>query len=414
MTRQSPSPGRSTALSLLSSLAVAALAAALYRRVWGGLGGFVAAIDPRGTLLFSDFLLHYLPAGQGLFATGAPAPGYFYSVFFALLLASFGTPSLATATWVWGGLQLLAVALLAWLPGRRFRHDSAGSYSLHLVALALSVPLLHNFKWGQISSFLTLAVLFACLCYSDRRPGLAAVGLAAATAVKYYPGFFALYFLLRRRGRFLAVFAASTLLLLAVLPAAVLGPRRAFEFQRLAVEQARVARATWVPVDPNSQYVASVLPRWAGGSPASETLRFWRLAGYAVCLFNLAAVWRLGRLPMRREIRHSFALLLCSTPFFLDTSWPHYFIYLPFCQAVAYLGLGRGSAWPREATGRAAGAHTALALASVFLASVPLLLWFGDWTAYAHAGALFFANLLCLAALHLGVWQPPADPGTPL
>lgn len=53
--------------------------------------------------LYCDFTRQYYPTGQEILISGQPSKGYFYSSFFALLLAPFGRMALEPA---WRGGRL--------------------------------------------------------------------------------------------------------------------------------------------------------------------------------------------------------------------------------------------------------------------------------------------------------------------
>ena len=119
-----------------------------------------------------------------------------------------------------------------------------------------------------------------------------------------------------------------------------------------------------------------------------------------------------------------FVLIACTVPFWLRTSWSHYFVHLPLAQILlagmlaessessAARGAGpAGSAAsgsePAAGMPRPAGSRTrardALVLAvlvapSVFLSNVLGLFATEGWWYYANAGSLFFANALVLLA----------------
>ena len=84
------------------------------------------------------------------------------------------------------------------------------------------MPLLHNLKWGQVSTLVTGGAFATLFLYRRGRVTAAAVVLGLAVAVKYYVAVVAFAFLLRRDWRFLAVLAVTVVLFWLVIPTACL------------------------------------------------------------------------------------------------------------------------------------------------------------------------------------------------
>jgi hypothetical protein len=80
-----------------------------------------------------------------------------------------------------------------------------------------------NFANGQVNLFTLALVLLAMRAYRRDRDVAAGAWIAAGAAIKIVPGFFAVYFLMRRSWRSFAAAVIVTALLVFVLPAAILG-----------------------------------------------------------------------------------------------------------------------------------------------------------------------------------------------
>jgi Glycosyltransferase family 87 len=117
-----------------------------------------------------------------------------------------------------------------------------------------------------VSVFLVASELIALRLYDRRHKLGAALLLAFAIAIKFYPAVFLLYFVLRRDGAFVSTCLGATIVLL-VLPVAWIGWERAFEFQSVASKALLAAEDTWLRRDPNSQ-------RRLVGDCASSAQRF--------------------------------------------------------------------------------------------------------------------------------------------
>lgn len=385
--------------------AMAVLIFLYYRVVWGGVPGLVVALD-HCRELYCDFVRQYYPTGRELLISGRPSNGYFYSSFFALLLVPLGHLDHGAAVSWWSVAQLIGVGLLL-LPALNYYPRSRAAFSLYVVLLALSMPLLHNLKWGQVSSLVTGGVFAALFLYQRGRAGAAAVVLGLAVAIKYYVAVVAFYFLVRRDWRFLVVLAAAFSLFWLLIPTVVLGPEGNWSFYQTVRERVAHALATWMPEDINAQYMPSVVGRWLGTGAGRGV---WRLLGYGVFLANLAAVARLIRRGIPRAAEWAVALLFLSLPFAIETSWPHYFVYLPFAQTLAWSELSN-----LPATERRRRWYLWLLLAlSIILASMPFFQLVGRWQDYSRLGVLFVANLSLFILAHaLTLRQPAAESDPP-
>ena len=107
-------------------------------------------------------------------------------------------------------------------------------------------------------------------------------------------------------------------------------------------------------------------------------------------------------------------LVFSSVPFWLKTSWTHYFVHLPLAHTML-----TGMLVDRNAPFRATRglALAVLVAPSVFLASLAGLASYADregWLFYAADGSLFFANLFVLFALAMLIAEAHAREGAPL
>lgn len=373
-----------------------------YALLWGSVQGFVEAMDHCG-ILFCDFDRHYHAMGRRIFAERAPVWRFLYTPGFAILLSPFGALDKDTALPLWGAFQLASLAVLAAFCVGVARRRSEGAGYLALGLTLTSQPVLHNFKWGQMSVPLVAAVLLAAALARRGRGIAGGALLAIATGVKYYAALFALPFLLRRDARALAGFAAGLIFFLVLLPGALLGLEETRSFY--AAVHARLAEVDAVALrDPNSQSLAAVADRLWGGAFLRLTGRAHAWPGYALAAANLAGLaWARRRLRSQQD-EWTLTLLFASLPFLLPTSWPHYFAYLPFGQAFVLCALA-----PRgEPLGARAAALALLWLPSVLLSNVVVFVAFGPWQRYSASGCLFFSNLLLLAAAYAGLALGPA------
>ncbi|HET9886463.1 MAG TPA: glycosyltransferase family 87 protein [bacterium] len=377
-----------------------AAAAALHLATWRSFPDFMRRTD-KYRLLFADFVLQYRPAAQEILTSGAPYPGYYYSAFFALLLAPLVGVSEPAALWLWGGVQIAATLLLAILS---VRFSPPGFAGVALFVFFTSAPILHNFKWGQVSVLVTLLVYASFLALQSRRALGAAMLLAFAAATKYYPALFLLPLVTKARARFLFLFGGFFALFFFVIPAVILGPEKSLEFLRLSRESWSRDSARHM-VDINSQYFPHLVERWqqalrgpfapisAEASTQRRALAAASLAVFAGAALAARRAWARGT---PREAVRSASLLFAVVPFLLPTSWPHYFAFLPCAQVIA---MGDVLSEPTAARRALFGA---ILLISILLGSMVPFAFVTGWRTYSYLGGPFLAGVLVFLILVRG------------
>lgn len=367
-----------------------------YRLLWGDLHGFVVHVDHYDKL-FCDFVNHYYPMGRMILSFPWPVDGFYYSAFFAIVLRPLGAMSPGHALWAWGVVQGVGAIMLGVLSARQLGRFGPWQAALFTLVFLTSLPLLHNLKWGQVSVVVTLTVLAASVARRDGRPVLAGVLIAFGIAIKYYSALFLVYYAVRREWRVVWVAAATAVLLLMIVPGMVLGPRAAFLFsQESFVEVSRDAH--FMVEDRNSQYFPFVVQRLVG--PASGlSLPVLEWVGALIALLGLRIVWALRATATQEAASVSLAVTFLAVSFVVPPSWPHYFVYLPFCQMVILrrtaepdIGL-----WTRRAV-------RGLAVVSIALASVFVLNALQTWARYVSFPFLFVSNALLLLGFHCLPW----------
>lgn len=382
-----------------AQLAVAVVCVLAILAQWPSIEAFVAAID-HGDVPFGDFVFHYYPTARNSIREGAPAGGFFYPAGFAVLLAPLGRAELETAKTLW---FLVLAASVLWTATWVVRAAAPRQPALAVLGTALvltSVPVLHDFKWGQVSVLIVAAGATAFILRAKDRPNPAAALLGIAAAIKGYPLVFVGWFFLRRDWRFFLRACAACAVTLVVLPAIVMGPTHALFFQKVATNSV-LGAADGVLYDFNSQFAPAVLARYHGGwgVAARSITRAGELGAFAAlgiiaALLLLLSRTKAPRITERREL-WAFVLLASTVPFWLKTSWTHYFVHLPLAQVLLTSTLVDRRR-PRDV------AVLALLVApSVFLSNALGLRATEGWLPYAESGSPFFANLLVLLATAL-------------
>lgn len=373
---------------------------AYYWLQWKTLDGFVTAID-HGDELFGDLVTFYYPMAQNIFSAKMPVPGYYYSAFFALLISPLGTLPIAQVKLIWGILQVFLAAVLGIVSSEKLLELPRAAKVFFLFLFLTSFPLLHNFKWGQVSVLITLCIFTVIWFYKNEYYIPAGILLAFAVSIKYYPAIFIIYPLFKRNYRFLISFGLSTLTFLAVIPSIMLGPLEWINFEKAV--SVLIADAKFAG-DVNSQYFGHVALRMFSLEDAPYKKKvlsaFLEGVGGLVLLANIGIIWKIQKKEVQDALILSTGILFLSLPFIIQTSWSHYFVYLPFFQTVILVQSLKNFKGNKEFTPALALTILSCAASSVFAFNL-----FPDWSEYNDAGMLFTSNLLLLFAFYLVLWS---------
>jgi hypothetical protein len=397
---------------------IIALLFTYYARTWQSFAAAVA-VCPRQ---FCDFLDYYYPMGEAIVRTGLLVEGFLYSPFIAILLAVFPPLGLNASLVLWGILQVLFVSLYVLL----FRRLVPAGLPIQLLFVALtlsSFPLLLNLMGGQVSVFMTVALLGMLVPYERGRRAAAAGLVAFAVSFKFFPIIFLASFAARRDTRFLLFAAAACGAFLFVVPGLLLGGGDTLRFYGALFDSFR--ESGWVVANPHSQFFPHVVLRLADatGHDANAHLSLLRWIAYGVAAANMGLLFLVQRARLRHADLWSFQVLFLTIPFILKTSWAHDFVFLSFTQALLAWRLLEGekaaprtdtakkrshaSAW-RERAPRARTAVTFfLLLVSIVFSNIVFFNLLGSFPRYGFFAFLFWADVLLLIALYV-VLLPPA------
>lgn len=299
--------------------------------VWpGGISAMVAATD-KESFVYGDFHDYYYPAGRMILKVAKPLGGYFYTPSFALLLHFFTPESYGDAIILWGVFQHLWIILLFIIPGIYLAARSGKKlyFYLYILLTLLCFPLYHNLKWGQLSVMIVFCTIFALILHERRQYWLAAISLATATLAKYYPATFIIYFIIRRDTSFIGKFTVVMLIMGLLLPATVFGFATTGEFYRLLHAELDYAR-DWVIYDMNSQFFPHVVLRMAGMEAEATARGILAIAGMLICLMVFYKIHK-ATMTGKNDSMFSASAVFLLFPLMINTSWPHYFVYMPFC-----------------------------------------------------------------------------------
>ena len=369
--------------------------AVYYRLQWGSFARFVKAID-HYTGFMLDFGIYYSMSKQ-ILALPTPVAGYYYTAFFALVLTPLSALKLSSALVVWEAIQYACVAAMCFIAARLLTLPPPGMV-LYAGLCVTSFPMLHCYRWGQVSLLLTACIMGAFLASSKNNRVLAGVLLAFAAAIKFYPAFFILYFILKRDVRTCAAFGLAAILFYLVFPAAVLGFSHWLEFERAVIKAIRDAQ--WVSQNINSQYVVHAGLRWFAiifhRVAGNTAVRVLTIVSYVIALSSIVMVWVFQRRTSGEKHALSLVTIFLSIPFVIKTAWPHYFVYLPLCQAAVFSYYASSfrtlDLWGMVLAG--------LSLLSMMSSSVFIFNLFPSWYEYSSFALLFLANLLILVSVY--------------
>jgi len=382
---------------------VALVSAVVFLR--GGAQAFFLELDPsnasgvcfdgREVLLPCDFAKVYYPQGVSLREGGLAVRGFYYSPFFAVCMQVLAQLPYGAARVAWLSIVLLGASTLVCLPSLFGILTTRWASLAYVVVLSTSLPLLHDLLYGQVSCILTALVGLSFWAYQRKRPALSAVLLGLATAIKFYPALFALYYLARRDVRAAVQFGVTVSVCVVLIPLAVLGGHGYVAFIA-SIARNLAQLKTYVETTAFSNAAVTVLPGaarvWLGGE--AEGMR--RIAiGLSVCV-AAAILWLTVRAARRDDALSALLLGFAALPFVVRSCWVHYFVFLPLLQASVLV------------TSRVASASVPLrwcglcgSLSSAAMISYPYFSLVGDADSFYRAGFPFWATCALLPALCL-------------
>jgi hypothetical protein len=207
--------------------------------------------------------------------------------------------------------------------------------------LLVCYPFRLHLEQGQLAIALLALVIGAWVADRNGRPALAGSLLATATAIKLFPGFLFVFFLVRRRWRALAG-GALTLIVLALATAAVLGGDIFAVYIREILAGVGDFRSGWGNVSLPGVWFKLF-------DPVTDRMRvepLWRDAALArtgsfVCGAIVTAVvaWFALSANSRSEEDRAFGLTIVAMLLVSPLTWEHYLPLLLLPLALAWIDL---------------------------------------------------------------------------
>jgi len=373
-------------------LGVLAVCGALILAWAGGTSRLAVAIDENCAVLGTDFLRHYYPTIANL----EPDRVWYYPPTIAILLKPLAWLPAAPANSVWLVLQLVLLAAWAIVPPHLVPARRPGLHVGYTAATAISIPILQNLVWGQVSLALAVAGLFAFVVLG-RRPLLAGVTLGLAAAAKVYPLVWLAWPAVRLSFRAVGAAAVTSVAAAGLLPLLVLGRAGTVEFYRTVATHLSHSLSTWIPTNNGPQYLPAVIGRLTDAPQGVGLVALsWILAAALAALL----VRIRSDESADRDLR-AFAVVGGLFAFVVRTSWLHYFVHLP----IAWLVLGYGLLTTRRMDRVVVAVLLAI---SVALGSLPwqAIVAAGFAGRYAALGWLAWANLAALTGIAWLVLRP--------
>lgn len=252
-----------------------------------------------------------------------------YPPFAAWLMRYYSNLSFNSAVWLW---QLASFASLAavffailLLKRVRFGLSTALFVILLMVACFAFVPARSNFYWGQINIIIMAILAFDFLrgekWSAIRNNGwtedrwYAGIGVGLAAAVKVYPAFFGIIFLLQRRWR--AAITSAVTFGLTVGIGFLVVPEAGEYWSKIMVDTDRFKGVENV----TSQSIGVSLQRDFG----TDSFLLWLLLALIVTAISAFAAWRALLHDDRPMALSIIGLAACVvSPF----SWHHYYVWI--------------------------------------------------------------------------------------
>ncbi|MBI1917916.1 MAG: DUF2029 domain-containing protein [Planctomycetes bacterium] len=266
-----------------------------------------------------------------------------------LLGLPFAGLDFADAFRAWNLLSLLALAAGAWLIVRELELPFVGWELLPVVVVLLPCqPFWHQMIHGQLNLLLFLLLTGTWVAARRGHPGMAGTFLGTATAIKLFPAFLFLYFLLRRQWWAL-VSGAATLFVWGGLAVVVLGPQAYQDYCREALPSAALYRSDWHNLsltgiscklfDTRKRIPPVEIRPWIESPPLAFAGMV--LTGLAV---GGALALLIPHLRPGRETDRGFGLTIIGMLLVSPITWDHYLLLLALPIPVLWQRLPRGGA----------------------------------------------------------------------
>src|SRR5438093_6479374 len=248
-----------------------------------------------------------------------------------LLVLPFARLDYPDAVLAWNVASLAAFGITLWILAQqlRFRPRRWSIFPLIAVLLICS-PFREQVSQGQLNLVILLLITGAWACERSGHPLLAGALLGAFAAIKLFPGFLFVYFLIRRQWKVIAAGVASFVLVTGV-SVAVMGVGTYHGYIADVMPEVQRLQSSWINVsipglwaklfDPRNP-LDRVQPLWR--SPMLARLTTWASQLFVVAVLYLA----IRRARTRAEQDVAFGLTVTAMLLVSPITWHHYFLLL--------------------------------------------------------------------------------------
>ena len=230
---------------------------------------------------------------------------------------------------IWNVASLLMAAAAAVIT-LRLEFGKATSWRwLVMLTLLLGNPLLQTVMMGQLTACLLLLITAAAWAEADNRSGLSGTLVGTAAALKLFPGFLFLYFLLQRRWSAL-IAGAMTFVAWHAATFALFGADTYVDWIRESLPEVLRYRDTWL----NYSATGFWYKLFEAGSGQSAPLWHSPTAARIGSLVSFIAVVVLSGYAVirsrgdRKASRSAFSLCITAMVVAAPIAWDHYFLLL--------------------------------------------------------------------------------------
>jgi hypothetical protein len=269
-------------------------------------------------------------------------------VVLALPLVALSYPD---AVLVWNLVSLSALFLSLWIIRRELAIPFSGWSVFPLVALLLICnPFRQQVIQGQLTLLLLLLLTGCWAAQRSNRAGWAGVLLGTATAIKLFPGFLFIYFILQRQWK--AVMAGIlTVAVITALIIPMLGVETFTSYGMDVIPRVAVFRASWFNASLPGLWTKLFDPDTEGDpvhpvhiriEPLWRSLALARLGTWVSCGVVVAVqAWIAWRARSRVEKDLAFGLTIIAMLLVSPITWDHYLLLLTVPLAVLWTRLPR-------------------------------------------------------------------------
>jgi hypothetical protein len=238
----------------------------------------------------------------------------------------------------WNVISLVCLAMALWLIMRRPGLGIAPWVSLPVLALILtSNSFTQQMIHGQLNLALLLLLAGAWTTYRSGRPALSGALLGVAAAVKLFPAYMGLFYLMRRDWRAIAAMGASFLLLNGA-SAMVLGPDTYRDYFTLVVPAVKDGFRDFWPNASIHGFWSKLLDAPNGHVATLLDSPVLARAATLLCaaLVTGLAAWKCWRARTVAEMDMAFGACIVAMLLVSPITWDHYFLLMILTWAILW------------------------------------------------------------------------------